>query len=132
MTAKGPSQRQLRVGEEIRHILANVFSRGNCGDDLLDRSSITVTEVRVSPDLQHATVYVMPLGGQRLPEILEALKESAWYFRKEVAHTLKTRVCPRLVFHGDSSFDEAERVENLLKSPKVLRDIEKEKEDRKD
>jgi ribosome-binding factor A len=125
MTTKGPSQRQLRVGEEVRHILAGLFSRGNSGDNLIDRSSVTVTEVRVSPDLHYAAVYVMPLGGQHLPEILEALKERSWYFRKEVANVLKTRVCPRLVFHADSSFDEAERVENLLKSPKVLRDIEK-------
>ncbi|MBI2707595.1 MAG: 30S ribosome-binding factor RbfA [Proteobacteria bacterium] len=122
MTPKGPSQRQLRVGEEIRHILAETLTRGQCGDPLLDNTSITVTEVQISPDFQHANVYVMPLGGQHLPETLSALKEKAWYFRKEVAHALKIRVTPRLVFHADRSFDEAERIENLLKSVKVQQD----------
>lgn len=124
MTPKGPSQRQLRVGEEIRHILAATLSRGQCGDALLDNTSITVTEVQISPDFQHANVYVMPLGGKHLPEILSALKEKAWYFRKEVAHALKIRVTPRLVFHADRSFDEAERIDNLLKSVKVKKDTE--------
>jgi ribosome-binding factor A len=124
MTSKGPTQRQLRVGEEIRHILSEVLSRGHSGDALLDRSSITVTEVRISPDLLNATVYIMPLAGQNLSEILNAFKEKAWYFRKEVARTLKTRVAPRLVFRADYSFDEAERIELLLNSPKVKRDTD--------
>lgn len=122
--SKGPSQRQLRVGEEIRHILSEVLFRRTSGSVLLDRSSITITEVRVSPDLQNATIYVVPLGGQNLPEILSALKEKAWYFRREVAHKLKTRVVPRLFFQADLTFDEAERIENLLKSPRVKRDIQ--------
>lgn len=125
MTPKGPSQRQLRVGEEVRHIIAETLARGQCGEALLDNSSITVTEVQISPDFQHANVYVMPLGGKDLPEILSALKEKAWYFRKEVAHALKIRVTPRLVFHADRSFDEAERIETLLKSVKVKQDTEK-------
>ncbi|MBP9692039.1 MAG: 30S ribosome-binding factor RbfA [Alphaproteobacteria bacterium] len=122
---KGPSQRQLRVGEEIRHILAQTLMRGESGNEVLDRSSVTVTEVRVSPDLQHATVYVLPLAGQNLSEVLAALKERAWYFRKEVAHRLTTRVAPRLVFQADLSFDEAQRIETLLNSPRVKKDIEK-------
>ncbi len=121
---KGPSQRQLRVGEEIRHILAEVLLHGHSGNELLDRSSITVTEVRVSPDLQNATVFVVPLGGLHVPEILAAFKERAWYFRREVAYKLQTRVAPRLVFQADLTFDEAQRIENLLRSPKVKRDIE--------
>lgn len=125
MTLKGPSQRQRRVAEEIRHILAETLSRSQCGDPLLDNTPITVTEVQISPDFQHANVYVMPLGGQSLSEILSALKEKAWYFRKEVAHALKIRVTPRLVFHVDTSFDEAERIENLLQSIKVKQDTEK-------
>ena len=121
--AKEPTQRQLRVAEEIRHILVEVFSHQHSGDELLDRSSITVTEVRISPDLQNATVFVIPLGGQHAPEILAALKEKAWFFRREVAHRLKTRVAPRLVFQTDLSFDEAQRIETLLSSPKVKRDL---------
>lgn len=122
----GPTQRQLRVGEEIRHILADVFSHRHSGDEFLDQSSITVTEVRVSPDLQHATVFILPLGGQHVPEILAALKERAWFFRKAVAHQLKIRVTPHLVFQADLSFDQAQKIETLLRSPKVKRDIKKE------
>ena len=123
--SKAPSQRQLRVGEEIRHILAQTLMRGESGNEVLDRSSVTVTEVRASPDLQHATVFVLPLAGQNLPEVLAALKERSWYFRKEVAQKLTTRVAPRLVFQADLSFDEAQRIESLLSSPKVKQDIEK-------
>jgi ribosome-binding factor A len=122
--SKAPSQRQLRVGEEIRHVLAEVFRHQHSGNELLDRTSITVTEVRISPDLMNATVFVIPLGGQHLPEVLEALKERAWYFRREVAHKLTTRVVPRLVFKADLTFDEAQRIEVLLNSPKVKKDIE--------
>ncbi len=121
---KAPSQRQLRVGEEIRHILAATLAHQHSGNELLDKTSITVTEVRVSPDLQNASVFIVPLGGQHLPEILAAFKERAWFFRKEVAHQLTTRITPRLVFQADLSFDEAARIEALLSSPKVKRDIE--------
>ncbi len=124
MTSKPPTQRQRRVGEEVRHVLAETLARGQCGEPLLDNTPITVTEVQISPDFQHASIYVMPLGGQHLPEILSALKEKAWYFRKEVAHALKIRVTPRLVFHADRSFDEAERIERLLQSIKAKKDRE--------
>lgn len=124
LRSKGPSQRQLRVGEEIRHILAKVLSHRDSGNELLDKASITITEVRVSPDLQNATVFLVPLGGQRIPEILAAFKETSWFFRKEVAHQLTTRIAPRLAFQADLSFDEAQRIETLLTSPKVKRDIE--------
>lgn len=124
MASKPPSQRQLRVGEEIRHILAETLFRAQSGNAVLDTSSITITEVRVSPDLQNASVYVMPLGGQNMPEILQALKDKAGYFRKEVARKLGTRVVPRLTFRADTSFDEVSRIETLLSSPKVRQDIE--------
>ena len=91
---------------------------------MLDRSSITVTQVRISPDLQNATVYIVPLGGQHLKEILAALKGRAWFFRKEVARQLKTRIVPRIVFQADLSFDEAQRIDLLLKSEKVKKDVE--------
>lgn len=124
MAIKSPSQRQLRVGEEIRHILAQSLIRSRSGDPLLDTISITVTEVRVSPDLQNAAVYVMPLKGKNLPEILKAFKERRGFFRTEIAKSLKTRIVPRLMFHGDATFEEAERLNTLLNSPKVKRDIE--------
>jgi ribosome-binding factor A len=122
--SQGPTQRQLRVGEEIRHILVEVLSRRHSGNELLDTHSITVTEVRVSPDLRNAIVFVIPLGGQHLREVLAALKESAWYFRREVAHKLTTRVAPRLAFQPDLSFDDAQRIELILNSPKVKQDIQ--------
>jgi len=125
--SKGPSQRQLRVGEEIRHILVTALSHRHSGNAILDGASITVTEVRVSPDLQNATVFILPLGGQDTPKILIAFKEMSWFFRREVAHQLQTRIAPRLVFEADISFDEADRIEKLLSSPKVKRDIEREK-----
>lgn len=121
--SKGPSQRQLRVGEEVRHILAEVLSRQHSGHEVLDHTSITVTEVRVSPDLQNATVFVLPLGGKNVSGILEALKEKRGYFRKEIARKLTTRVTPRLVFQADLSFDEAQRIEELLNTSKVRDDI---------
>ncbi len=127
--SKGPSQRQLRVAEEVRHILANIFQHQHSGNEVLDRTSITVTEVRVSPDLQNATVFIMPLGGKNLPEVLSALKEHAWYFRREVAHKLTTRVSPRLQFQTDASFDEAQRIDALLNLPRVKQDIKKDNEE---
>lgn len=122
--AKGPSQRQLRVGEEIRHIIAEVLSRAHTGDELLDTTSITVTEVRISPDLQNATVFVLPLGGFQTDEVIHSLKEKVGYFRKEVSRKLTTRVTPRLFFQPDRTFDEADRIEKLLKSPRVKQDVE--------
>lgn len=121
--SKPPTQRQLRVGEEIRHLLSRTLALRNSGDDLLDRSSITVTEVRVSPDLQHATVFVVPLGGLHLQEVLEALKQKAWFFRKELARQLKLRIVPRLSFQEDRSFEQAQRIDLLLKSEKVRKDV---------
>lgn len=121
--SQGPSQRQLRVGEEIRHILAKTLSYRSSGDELLDHTIITVTEVQVSPDLQNAKVFVIPLGGQHLPEVLAALKENSKYFRKEVARNLKTRITPRLVFQADLSFDEASKIESILNSLKVSKEI---------
>ena len=127
--SKGPSQRQLRVAEEVRHILAETFKHQCSGNELLDRSFITVTEVRISPDLQNATVFVTPLGGKNISEIMSALKEQAWYFRREVAHKLPTRNSPRLSFQPDTSFEEARRIEELLNSPHVKQDLGRSEEE---
>ncbi len=116
-TPSEPSQRQLRSGEQIRHIIAETLSRGHFHDPaLLDAAGrVTVTEVRVSPDLKHATGYVMSLGGADMDQILPALNDSAHVFQKEIARKAKTRFTPRVRFVMDNSFDEAQKIEDLLR-----------------
>jgi ribosome-binding factor A len=112
---KAASFRRLRVGEELRHALAEVLSQGNLRHPALDKVSITVSEVRVSPDLRNATAFVMPLGGGRLEEVLEALEHSAPYLRAQMARRVKLRYMPALGFEADRSFDHASRVDRLLR-----------------
>lgn len=120
---KPPSQRQLRVGEELRHIIAAVIERGDFRDpDLLGRA-ITVTEVRVSPDLRNATVFVVPLGGGDASTILKGLKRAKAYLRHELARSVDLRCVPDLSFEPDLTFDEASRIDSLLRSPQVRRDL---------
>lgn len=118
------SQRQLRVGEEIRHVLAGIFMRGECYDPDVMNNSITVSEVRISPDLKNATAYFMPLGGKNSALVLAALIRNAPILRKLVSDKMKLRYAPRIHFRLDHSFDEAHRIEELLKSPAVARDLE--------
>lgn len=113
-SAKVASQRQLRVGEELRHALAGVLSEGNIRDPDLANVSITVSEVRVSPDLRNATAFVMPLGGGAINEVLVGLGRCAPYLRGQVARRVKLKYMPALSFEADSSFDSASRVEALL------------------
>lgn len=121
-----PGQRQLRVAEQIRHLLVEVMQRGSFRDPaLLDAHRITVTAVEIGPDLKHATAYVMPLGGKDADILLEALNRSTGYFRSELAPKMDLRYIPRVTFRLDHSFDEAERIENLLKQDRVQRDIRK-------
>ena len=122
--AKGPSQRALRAGEVIRHALAEIFSRGDVHDEVLESHLITVPEVRMSPDLRLATVYVMPLGGQDEKTVLEALERNRRYLRGEIAHRVNLKFAPDIRFRIDERFDEAERIERLLRSPQVRRDLE--------
>ncbi len=111
-----PSQRQLRVGEELRHALAVILSAGGSNDPDLFDVNLTVTEVRVSPDLRNATVFVVPLGGQNMQPILSALKRTKGYFRHEVAKAMRNlRNVPDLKFLPDESFDNAQRIETLLR-----------------
>jgi ribosome-binding factor A len=126
MAVKQPSQRQLRVGEEIRHALARVLLEGELRDPLLQEVSITITEVRVSPDLSNATAFVMPLGGgaEEEREVLAALKRASAFLRGKVAGELRLRYTPRLGFEIDKSFAEAQRIDRLLRSERVRRDIE--------
>jgi ribosome-binding factor A len=118
-----PSQRQLRVGEELRHVLARQFERGTLRDPDLAGMAITVTEVRVSPDLKHATAFVMPLGGAKLSDVLAGLTRSAGYLRRELAREVKLRHAPELNFAADISFEHASRIDRLLHQPEVERDL---------
>jgi ribosome-binding factor A len=123
----GPSQRQLRVGEEMRHALARIFERGELRDPALHEAALTVTEVRVAPDLKRATAYVMPLGGRNADEIMAGLKRGAGHLRRLVAQEVKLRVAPQIVFALDHSFDEASRIDSLLRREDVARDLSADK-----
>ena len=125
-SAKAPSQRQLRVAEEIRHVLAGVFLRGEIRDPELADISITVTEVRISPDLKHATAFVTRLGRSDIGEKLPALRRAAPFLRGQLAHALKLRYAPDLTFQPDTSIDYAMHVDELLRAPEVARDLKHE------
>ena len=124
-SGKGPSQRMLRVGEMIRHKIAEMLIRGDVHDDVLAAHSITIPEVRISPDMKLATVYVMPLGGKSVKPVIEALTRHKKYIRTQVAQTLDLRYAPDLRFREDETFEEATRIDRLLDSQKVRQDIEK-------
>jgi len=121
-TGSGPSQRQQRVAELVRHALAEVLSRGDVQDEVLARNVITIPEVRMSPDLRLATAYVMPLGGREERAVLEALERNKKVLRQEVAHRVNLKFAPDLRFRRDETFDEAARIDALLRSEKVRRD----------
>jgi ribosome-binding factor A len=118
----GPSQRQQRVAEIVRHALAEVLSRGDLQDDVLTRNVITIPEVRMSPDLKLATAYVMPLGGRDLDAVLNALDKNKKVLRQEVARRVNLKFAPDLRFRRDESFDEAARIDALLRTERVARD----------
>lgn len=117
------SQRQLRVAELVRHALAEILSQGSVHDPDLDGQIITVPEVRMSPDLKLATIYVMPLGGSGVEAVIAALERNKRYLRGEVAHRVNLKFAPDIRFRVDERFDEAERIEKLLRTPAVQRDI---------
>ncbi len=125
-SAKPPSQRQLRVGELIRHKLAEMLARGDIHDDILASHVITVPEVRLSPDLKLATVFVIPLGGADIEAVIEALTRHKRFIRGEVAHAVNLKFAPDIRFRRDETFEEASRIDALLASPKVRHDVEKE------
>src|SRR6266849_10967969 len=121
---KGNSQRQLRVGELVRHAVAEILARGDVHDPVIETHLITVPQVRMSPDLRLATVYVMPLGGADEKDVLAALERNKRYLRGEVAHRVNLKFAPDIRFRVDERFDEAERIERLLRSPQVRRDLD--------
>jgi ribosome-binding factor A len=120
-----PSQRALRVGELIRHALAEMLSRGDIHDPVIEGHLITVPEVRMSPDLRMATIYVMPMGGRDEKAVLEALERNKRFLRGEIAHRVNLKFAPDIRFRIDDRFDEVERIERLLRSPEVKRDLDK-------
>ena len=124
--ASGPSQRQLRVGEAVRHALAELLAHGDVHDEVIETHLITVPEVRMSPDLRLATIYVMPLGGRDTAAVVEALERNKRYLRGELAHRINMKFAPEIRFRIDERFDEAERIEKLLRAPEIKRDLDKE------
>ena len=127
----GPSQRQLRVGEELRHALVQILREGHARDPDLQNANVTVTEVRVSPDLTNATAYVMPFADTHQAETMAALNRASVYFRTQLARAVQLRHAPRISFALDTSFGYAERIEDLLRVPEVQRDLDHPSEDDK-
>jgi ribosome-binding factor A len=116
-------QRQLRVGEEVRHALAWILEKGDIRDPVLAAVPITVTEVRVSPDLRQATVFVMPLGGRDETAVMGALARAKGFLRRQIAHSVQLKFVPDLTFRIDRSFEQADRIARVLREPEVLRDL---------
>jgi ribosome-binding factor A len=119
-----PGQRQLRVGERIRHILAEVLRRGELHDPVITGAGmITVTACEIGPDLKHATAYIMPLGGKNAEAVVHALNRASGYFRTEVGHELDLHYTPKISFRIDNSFENAAHIENLLRQDRVRKDV---------
>lgn len=121
---RAPSQRQLKVGELIRHALAEIFARGEIVDDVLTNASLTVSEVRMSPDLKLATAFVLPLGGTGAAEAVSHLDQHKRFLRGELARRVNLKFMPEIRFKLDTSFDASRRIDELLASPEVRRDLE--------
>lgn len=132
LPAQPPTQRQLRVGEELRHALAQLLRPGELRDPALQEASVTVTEVRMSPDLRNATAFVMPLAGAQADEIMSGLERSAGFLKARIGRNLGLRYTPNLVFAFDRAFESAERIATLLADPAVARDLQSDAEDKND
>ena len=117
------SVRTLRVGEQVRHVLSEILQRGDVHDETLARHLVSVTEVRMSPDLRHATVFVKPLLGKDEDVVLKALRTHTAYLQREVAHRVQNKYAAKLKFLADESFDEGSHIDALLRDPKVARDL---------
>jgi ribosome-binding factor A len=122
-TAEGRSVRLLRVGEQVRHVLSELLQRGEVHDDVLATHLISITEVRMSPDLRHATVFVKPLLGEDEEAVLKALRQNTAFLQREVAHRVRTKYAAKLKFLADASFDEGTHIDRLLRSEHVARDL---------
>ena len=118
------SVRTLRVGEQVRHVLSEILQRGDVHDDTLTKHVISITEVRMSPDLRHATVFVKPLLGRDEDAVLKALRTNTAFLQREVAHRVQNKYAAKLKFLADESFDEGSHIDKLLRRPEVARDLE--------
>ena len=123
-----PSQRQLRAGELIRHALAEILARGEVHDPVIENHVITVPEVRMTPDLRLATIYVMPLAGRDADEVVAAFERNKRFLRGELAHRVSMKFAPEIRFRIDERFEEAERIAKLLRTPDVQRGLDKDDE----
>ena len=123
-TTETRSVRLLRVGEQVRYVLSEILQRGDVHDDVLASHPVSVTEVRMSPDLRHATVFVKPLLGKDEEAVIRALRTNTAYLQREVAHRIRMKYAAKLKFLPDESFDEASHIDALLRDPKVARDLE--------
>ena len=122
-TQETRSVRLLRVGEQVRHVLSDILARGDVHDDVLSTHFVSVTEVRMSPDLRHATVFVKSLLGRDEEAVLKALRTNTAYLQREVAHRIQTKYAAKLKFLSDESFDEGSHIDALLRKPEVARDL---------
>ena len=124
MPSRAPSQRQLRVGEELRHAVARILDHAHFRDPDLASASITVTEVRVSPDLKNATAFVTPLGGADMERVVAALNRARGYFRGQIGRSVSLKFVPNITFSPDTSFEYSTRIDELLHQPEVERDLQ--------
>ena len=122
-TSEGRSVRLLRVGEQVRHVLSELLQRGEVHDDVLQSHLVSVTEVRMSPDLRHATVFVKPLLGQDEEVVLKALRQNTAFFQREVAQRVRTKYAAKLKFRADESFDEGSHIDRILRTGHVAQDL---------
>jgi ribosome-binding factor A len=122
-TPEQQSVRVLKVGERVRHVLSELLTRQQVHDETLSARSVSVTEVRMSPDLRQATVYIKPLLGAEEDAVVTALRQNTAFLQREVAKRLALKFAPKLKFRGDESFEEADRIGRLLSNPKVARDL---------
>ena len=125
-TPEGRSVRLLRVGEQVRHVLSELLQRGDVHDPVLQTHLVSITEVRMSPDLRHATVFVKPLLGQDEDSVLKALRQNTVFLQREVARRVRTKFAAKLKFVADESFDEGTHIDRLLRSEKVAQDLKSE------
>jgi len=123
-TAEGRSVRLLRVGEQVRHVLSELLQRGEVHDDVLQSHLVSITEVRMSPDLRHATVFVKPLLGQDEEAVLTALRQNTAFLQRAVAHRIRMKYAAKLKFVSDESFDEGSHIDRILRSEKVAQDLD--------
>jgi len=122
-TTEERSVRLLRVGEQVRHVLSEILQRGDVHDEVLAKHMVSITEVRMSPDLRHATVFVKPLLGKDEEVVIKALRTNTAYLQREVANRVKMKYAAKLKFLADESFDEGSHIDQLLRSPEVARDL---------